>query len=96
MCPGCRKAMTEVNLSDKVAIKVDVCQRCHFVWFDAGETKTLVPRPGPPAKPPIPQKAREAIALLELDRLAHEAKCSEIKEHAARSWSPIASFFFDV
>jgi Zn-finger nucleic acid-binding protein len=36
--------MQEVTLSDAATVRVDVCRICHFVWFDAHETDTLVPR----------------------------------------------------
>ena len=49
-CPSCRNPMIEVRLSDAALIKVDVCRICHFVWFDAHETETLVPRPMLPKK----------------------------------------------
>jgi Zn-finger nucleic acid-binding protein len=50
-CPSCRRAMLEVPLSDKSTVRVDVCRLCHFVWFDAHETETLVPLSVPPKKP---------------------------------------------
>ncbi|MGE5209119.1 MAG: zf-TFIIB domain-containing protein [Alphaproteobacteria bacterium] len=43
-CPLCRQPMIDVALFDQAEIKVDVCARCHFVWFDAHEAETLVPR----------------------------------------------------
>src|SRR3954447_20718513 len=53
LCPVCKKAMLEVNLSDGATVRVDVCQSCHFVWFDSGETETLVPQP---IVPPAPEQ----------------------------------------
>lgn len=91
-CPVCRSAMIEVNLSRDAAIKVDVCRRCHFIWFDAGETRALTPKPVAPAKPPMPQKAREAIALLEIDRMAREAQRSDAVDYqSGRLWTSIFS-----
>ena len=55
--------MIEVASSDRAKMNVDVCQRCHFVWFDIREVDTLVPRPIPPAQPELPQKARELLAI---------------------------------
>jgi Zn-finger nucleic acid-binding protein len=43
-CPSCLQPMIGVVLSDQSEIKVDVCQHCHFIWFDAHEVDTLVPR----------------------------------------------------
>jgi Zn-finger nucleic acid-binding protein len=50
-CPSCRRAMLEVPLSDKSTVRVDVCRLCHFVWFDAHETETLIARPLPAESP---------------------------------------------
>ncbi len=56
--------MLEVPLSDTDTVRVDVCRLCHFVWFDAHETETLVPRPLlTKTKPRIPAKAIESSAL---------------------------------
>jgi Zn-finger nucleic acid-binding protein len=55
--------MLEVPLSDTDTVRVDVCRLCHFVWFDAHETDTLVPRP-PSSEPRIPASAYEAAALV--------------------------------
>src|SRR4051812_24744129 len=90
-CPGCRKAMIEVNLSENARVRVDVCRHCHFVWFDSGETESLVPRPAKSQKP-LPQKAREAMALFEVDRLAREARRKDAPDYArAQLWGSIFS-----
>src|SRR5213594_3039454 len=44
LCPWCRNPMLEVALSGSAQVAVDVCQHCHFVWFDAHEMDTLAPR----------------------------------------------------
>src|SRR5437899_12804250 len=43
-CPLCRHPMIYVALSDRAEVNVDVCQHCHFIWFDTHEVDTLVPR----------------------------------------------------
>ncbi len=63
-CPSCRRAMLEVPLSDTDTVRVDVCRLCHFVWFDAHETDTLVPR-APSSEPRIPARAYEPGALVD-------------------------------
>lgn len=68
-CPSCHNPMIEVQLSDTAAVKVDVCRLCHFVWFDAHEVDTLVPRRPPPAPS---QKARETIATLQVQQIGKE------------------------
>jgi Zn-finger nucleic acid-binding protein len=94
-CPSCRNSMIEVKLSDTAEIKVDVCRLCHFVWFDAKEVETLVPRAAAPPKPEMPQKAREATAMLEIERLANEARRSDYDFDIAPPdewWKQIAAF----
>jgi Zn-finger nucleic acid-binding protein len=87
-CPQCRKGMIEVNLSDEVTVRVDVCRQCHFVWFDSGETESLVPKPIPPAKPQMPQKAREALALYKVKEMAEEARRNDDMQ-SAQLWGSI-------
>src|ERR1700759_4537386 len=58
-CPAGRDARMEVTRSENAPVRVGVCRHCHCVWFDSGETETLVPRPPKTEKPAPPQKARE-------------------------------------
>lgn len=87
--------MLEVALADaQDSPLVDVCRLCHFVWFDANELAELNPRPVPVAPPPMPAEAREAIAMLEVERIAHEAEGSDFESEApAEWWKQIAAFF---
>src|SRR5438477_10493401 len=55
-CPSCRQPMIGVASSARAEINVDVCQHCHFIWFDAHEVDTLVPRQPEPVTPELPQK----------------------------------------
>src|SRR5882724_5016198 len=73
-CPSCRQPMIGVALSDQAEINVDVCQHCHFIWFDAHEVDTLVPRQPDPVAPELPQKAREMLAMAEVERLSNRAR----------------------
>jgi len=88
-CPSCQNAMTQVNLSDDSNIRVDVCKRCHFVWFDTGETDTLVPqipKPDKNAPPPMPQKARELLALAKVEQLSRDAEGSDFDSEPPTEW----------
>jgi Zn-finger nucleic acid-binding protein len=94
-CPSCRQPMIGVALSDKAEIGVDVCQHCHFIWFDAREVDTLVPRqPQPaPVAAELPQKAREMLAMAEVERLSKQAEGSDFDSPAPEeSWKQIAGF----
>ncbi len=85
--------MIEVALSDKATVRVDVCRLCHFVWFDAHEVDTLVPRPLPAVQPKLPQKAREAIAMMKVEQLAEEARGTDFDSEPPDDWwKQIAAF----
>jgi uncharacterized protein YbaR (Trm112 family) len=67
-CPGCRGAMTALEVNrvpiGALTLTVDVCARCHALWFDAMESVQLSPEGtlilfrtihaagAPPASPP--------------------------------------------
>ena len=94
-CPSCRQPMIGVPLPDRAEIYVDVCRHCHFIWFDAHEVDTLVPRqPAPGAtEPELPQKAREMLAMAEVKRLSKQAEGSDFDSAAPEeSWKQIAAF----
>ena len=92
-CPSCQQPMIGVPLSDQAEIRVDVCQHCHFIWFDAHEVETLVPRQPDPVTPELPQKACEMLAIAEVERLAKQAEGSDLDSVAPEeSWKQIAGF----
>ena len=92
-CPSCRQPMIGVALPDRTEINVDVCQHCHFIWFDAHEVETLVPRQPEPVVPELPQKAREMVAIAEVERLSKLAEGPDLDSVAPEeSWKQIAAF----
>jgi len=92
-CPSCGQPMIGVVLSDRAEISVDVCKHCHFIWFDAHEVDTLVPRQPEPISPELPQKAREMLAIAEVERLSKQAEGSDLDSAAPdESWKQIAAF----
>jgi membrane associated rhomboid family serine protease/Zn-finger nucleic acid-binding protein len=94
-CPSCRQPMIGVPLPDRAEMYVDVCRHCHFIWFDAHEVDTLVPRQPKPvaAEPELPQKAREMLAMAEVKRLSKQAEGSDFDSAAPEeSWKQIAAF----
>src|SRR6058998_3160125 len=92
-CPSCLQPMIGVALSDQGEISVDVCQHCHFIWFDAHEVETLVPRQPEPVAPELPQKAREVLAIAEVERLSKQAEGPDLDSAAPEeSWKQIAAF----
>jgi membrane associated rhomboid family serine protease/Zn-finger nucleic acid-binding protein len=92
-CPQCKRPMVEVALSDKAAVNVDVCNNCHFVWFDAHEVDTLVARPLPSPQPEVPQKVREMLAIEKVKELAEQAQGSDWDSAPPDEWwKQIAAF----
>ena len=90
-CAG--QPMIDVALSDQAQIEVDVCSHCHFIWFDAHEVETLVPRQPPPVAPELPQKARELLAIAEVERLSKQAEGPDLDSAAPEElWQHIAAF----
>jgi len=85
--------MIEAALSENAAIDVDVCRLCHFVWFDAHEVETLIPRPLPPAPLELPQAAREAMAMEKVAELAEQARGTDFDSAPPdEQWKQIAAF----
>src|SRR5215472_3781070 len=92
-CPSCGQPMIGVVLSDRAEISVDVCKHRHLIWFDAHEVDTLVPRQPEPTAPELPQKARETLAIAEVERLSKQAEGSDFDSAAPEeSWKQIAAF----
>ena len=92
-CPSCGQPMFGVVLSDRAEISVDVCMHCHFIWFDAREVETLVPRQPEPVAPELPQKAGEMLTIAEVEHLSKQAEGSEFDSAPPdESWKQIAAF----
>ncbi|MBN2577935.1 MAG: zf-TFIIB domain-containing protein, partial [Pirellulales bacterium] len=73
-CPVCNRSMTEVPLYDTVLpLRLDVCTRCGFVWFDTEELKQF-PSAAAEKAQPLPEKVREMIAVQDLRRAEAEAE----------------------
>jgi membrane associated rhomboid family serine protease/Zn-finger nucleic acid-binding protein len=94
LCPSCRKPMLEVALSENAQVDVDVCQHCHFVWFDAHEMDTLAPLQFPAWAPELPQEARELMAMEKVRQIAQEARGTDFDSAPPdEGWKQIAGFF---
>jgi membrane associated rhomboid family serine protease/Zn-finger nucleic acid-binding protein len=94
LCPSCRKPMLDVPLSENAQVDVDVCQHCHFVWFDAHQIDSLVPRQFPAPAQELPQEARELIAMEKVKQLAEEARGTDFdRAPPDETWKEIAGFF---
>lgn len=83
-CPICNRAMSEVFMGvPGETLKLGVCRRCEFVWFDAAEYEAIPPPPPPPKDPlavdekALPQAAREALALYQVHKIAERAQAED-------------------
>ncbi len=81
-CPSCRRRMVEVASPAPVeGIELDVCDACHFVWFDPGELDSL-PRPDAVAVEPEPEldpRVRQQVAI---------ARAGQMRELAEEPLAP--------
>ncbi|WP_269523736.1 rhomboid family intramembrane serine protease [Coraliomargarita parva] len=83
-CPGCNNRMEEVPLNLPVGLRrIDVCERCQFIWLDAGEWDDLptIELPAPRTDPvrEAPMELREKIALQRLRRMEEKAQEAKMK-----------------
>jgi membrane associated rhomboid family serine protease/Zn-finger nucleic acid-binding protein len=71
-CPVCARAMTEVAVqSDQ--LHIDVCTRCHQVWFDGDELDALPVASGAPEPPELSPKAQAALAFHRVQQIREQA-----------------------
>jgi len=89
-CPSCRKLMLEVPLGETPELfKLDVCRACQFVWFDPKELEALPVAPAVAEEDKsdaLPQEAREAVAILEANRIGEQARGSGFAAEAPAEW----------
>ena len=82
-CPACAQDMVGIFFDvKKWRLRLDVCRRCEFVWFDRGEYEAIPP---PVVKPKLrelgdidegklPPEAREKLALLRVEEMREKAE----------------------
>ena len=97
-CPTCDQRMLEVAVSPaEDSLKLDVCKRCQFVWFDPGELESAPPAPPQPRKADeceesrLPQEAREALAIYQAQQIGVQARAEDPSPDA--SWKTIPALF---
>jgi membrane associated rhomboid family serine protease len=75
------------------ALKLGVCKRCEFVWFDAAEYESIPPPPPRPKDPcavdarDLPQAAREALAIYKVKQMAEQARAEDPEPDA--NWKAV-------
>lgn len=100
-CPTCDLPMLEVAVSPaEDSLKLDVCRRCQFVWFDPGELESAPPAPPQPRKPDefddskLPQAAREAIAMYQVQKIAEQAQAGgQLSDAPDAAWKAVPAVF---
>ena len=96
VCGSCRKPMRRVTLPlAGMPLELDVCCSCQTVWFDSRELERI-PLPEPEKTDELPQKARELLALrqiqLEEERINREVGgCSGSEDAPDQNWKYLAA-----
>ena len=61
-CPECRQEMQIIKVNDgQTDFYIDICTKCHIIWFDPGELEKIPVMPEQPVED-IPQRAKEILA----------------------------------
>jgi len=90
-CPTCGMTMIEVPvLLVGHPLALDVCASCYCVWFDPRELEAVPPFRYEPRR--IPQKVKEALAMLEVERLGKLAAKAE-DDDIPEPWAVLPAFF---
>lgn len=85
-CPACTGRMAEVPADGK-RLFIDVCARCQFVWFDAGEEAGMPTLPRTPSwEETIPPEARQRLAVLEVERIRAAAEAESGADGSPDAW----------
>ena len=72
LCLVCEQEMVEVEID--AGGSLDVCRRCHFVWFGPGEYERAPEVYVPKSEPELPQEALELVARSQSSQVASEWK----------------------
>ena len=87
-CPACRHGMPEVPIINNEKTEyIDVCTRCHFIWFDPHEfehfPKVEIQKS---QEPPLSIEARETLARARLESLKKEQQHQEMSDSNPDHW----------
>jgi membrane associated rhomboid family serine protease len=98
-CPHCDKPMGLIRLPPEYrSLELDVCRHCFCVWFDPSEYGQMPHEAaGAPAKSgaPASPRAREAAAMLALDRVKHQQQMAGQAETGGpeENWKILPAIF---
>jgi len=87
-CPACKRRMAEVPIiaTEHKTTYLDVCTGCHFVWFDTREFEGLPKLSKPPEEEVLSQKAKEALAIAQLEILKQQAQVTDVSDPPDHWW----------
>lgn len=95
-CPACLKSMVEVQFSPTGGAeqeRLDFCKLCQFLWFDAGELAAMPAKLPPPTQQKLPQKAREVIALHQVEKIRQQAEAEAARQGPEHFWQVAVALF---
>ncbi len=97
-CPACKQRMPEVPIIVKEKTEyIDVCTKCHFIWFDPHEFEHLPKVEIQKSQgPPLSIEAREALARARLDVLRTEQQHKEMSDSSPDHWWEVIIALFGV
>lgn len=76
-CFHCARIMVEVAdvpTEGDHDLSLDVCDRCQLIWFDPGELDLLPKQPPSGKAPELSPRARELLAVYEIERIQRDAE----------------------
>jgi membrane associated rhomboid family serine protease/Zn-finger nucleic acid-binding protein len=84
-CPACLQATMAMPLDDAEhasRLELDVCTRCHLVWFDPDEHATLpaVAKPEPPPDDCLTPEQRQRFAIEQVQEMVAAARRAALEE----------------
>ena len=86
-CPHCNLPMAQVTVgAGGHELVIDVCSHCRAIWFDHGELRCLPRDRRPQAPERLSEKAREQMALLQLQTAEEERQADDPAERAPPEW----------
>ncbi len=90
--------MPEVPIiSEEKTEYLDICTRCHFIWFDPQEFERLPKvETNKPQEPDLSVEAREALALARLESLEKEKQYQEMSSSSPDRWWEVIPALFGI
>lgn len=86
-CPSCAKAMSEITTETITGpVQIDVCRPCQFFWFDLGEAQQLPALPPDAPEPELHPRAREALALAEIEAIRRRHEPADLEPGPPDEW----------